>query len=234
MSSGHGGPDGARAGSDPAPRSRSGVAFSSTAMDRMVFFSDAVFAIAITLLVLPLADARLPEAGLTSALVALWPKVFAFVLSFLVIGNYWIAHHNSFDVIVALDGRLLQLNLLFLLCIAFLPFPTAVLGEHGANKPAVVLYASAIVLTGLAKTGTWWYATRHHRLVDPRLDPRFIRSVTWNSLVAPAVFLPSIPVAFVSEQAAEYLWILAFPLGSLMHWLFREARPTPRPDATTA
>lgn len=234
MSSGHGGPDGVRAGRGPAPPSRAGAEFSKTALDRMVFFSDAVFAIAITLLVLPLADARLPQAGLTGALLGLWPKVFAFVLSFLVIGNYWIAHHNSFDVVVALDGRLLQLNLLFLLCIAFLPFPTAVLGEHGGSKPAVVLYAGTIVLTGIAKTGTWCYATHHHRLVDPRLDPRFIRSVTLNSLVAPAIFLPSIPVAFLSEQAAEYVWILAFPLGSLMHWLFREARPTLRPDAETA
>lgn len=185
---------------------------------------DAVFAIAITLLVLPLADARLPDANLTGALLALWPKVFAFALSFLVIGNYWITHHRTFEYIIRSDGRLLQLNLLFLLFIAFLPFPTAVLGEHGDRTASVVLYAGSIVLTGLAKTGAWWYATHRHRLVDPRLDQRFIKSVLLNSLVAPAVFLPSIPVAFVNAQAAEYLWILAFLLGNALSWRFRDLR----------
>src|SRR5437660_9370808 len=99
-------------------------------MDRLMFFSDGVFAIAITLLVLQITVPipGLSEHQLGDALRHLGPKYFGFVLSFLVIGRYWMAHHRVFEYIKRFDMPLVWLNLAFLLLIAFLPFPTAVLG----------------------------------------------------------------------------------------------------------
>src|SRR5690606_41223280 len=121
-------------------------------------WSDSVFAIALTLRALPLADADMLEGDVAGDLVALAPKLLAFALSFAVIGRYWRAHRRAFAHIVRADGTLVGLSLLFLFWIALLPFPTAVLGEHGDTAAAVVLYAATIILTGLSSTALWWYA----------------------------------------------------------------------------
>lgn len=105
----------------------------STGLERLVYFSDAVLAIVITLLVLPIApEVDLPEAGggLARQVWALWPRVLSFVISFLVIGQLWIAHHRMFEVVRRYDQRLLWLNLVTLLTESFMPFPTALLGAH--------------------------------------------------------------------------------------------------------
>ena len=97
-------------------------------LERLVFFSDAVIAIAITLLVVTLA---IPEAteNVGDALLDRWPQMLSYVLSFLVIGVFWMAHHRIFRYVATIDQRLIWLNLLFLMCVAFIPFPTAVLGD---------------------------------------------------------------------------------------------------------
>ena len=101
-------------------------------LDRLIYFSDAVFAIVMTLLVL---EIRVPEvppslaaAEVPTKVLALGPKFFSYVLSFLVIGIYWIAHHQTFRYVQSYDRRLLWLNLIFLLSISFIPFPTGLLG----------------------------------------------------------------------------------------------------------
>lgn len=192
---------------------------SPDSLERLVFFSDAVFAIAITLLVLPLADAKLSQANLTRDLLALWPQLLSFGLSFLVVGNYWLAHQRMFRHVVRTDAVLLWLTLVFLLCIAFLPFPTAVLGSHGDSTPGVVLYAAAMSLTGLTSVATWVYASRGRRLVAADVPERMLRHLSLRGLAVPAAFLPSIAVAFVSPPAAWVLWLLAFPLaGAAARW----------------
>jgi hypothetical protein len=124
----------------------------SWSLERLVFFSDAVFAIAITLLVLPLTEAHTsPTSTWDGSCCACGRSFSASHLSFAVISNYWVAHHRTVRHIV--DARLVWLNLGFLLMIAFLPFPTAVLGEHGDTTPAAVLYAGAMSLTGFASAG---------------------------------------------------------------------------------
>lgn len=185
---------------------------SPSGLERLIFFSDAVFAIAITLLVLPLTDAHLDDEHLTSALLGLWPELLSFALSFMVVGTYWIAHHRMFNHIIRLDTPLLWINLGFLACIAFLPFPTAVLGRHGDTAAAVVLYAAAMSVTGFTSAGLWLYASLRHRLIDPGMDPRSVRHLTLRAFVAPIAFLPSILVAFVSPPVAWALWLVAYPI----------------------
>jgi uncharacterized membrane protein len=123
-------------------------------LERIVFFSDAVIAIAITLLVL---DIRLPELHgdpadeLPRARLGLWPRYGSFLLSFLVVGTYWWGQHRLFRVVRRYDEMLLWLNILFLACIAFIPFASAVLGEHGDQPSAAVFYALVIAATGLVE-----------------------------------------------------------------------------------
>ena len=149
-----------------------------TEMERLSFFSDAVFAIAITLLVL---EIRVPDglspAELTAALGEMWPKFVSYLISFSLIGGYWRAHHRIFHYIKAYDRWLISLNLLFLMCVAFLPFPSSLLGEYGGQLVPVEIYAGSVAATGLSLGGMWWYATRGRRLTDGDLDPRLIRQV---------------------------------------------------------
>jgi uncharacterized membrane protein len=123
-------------------------------LERVVFFSDAVFAIAITLLVI---DLKLPETadmaserGAWLALAATIPRLGGFVISFLVIGAYWVGHHRMFRYITRCDVSLLWRNLLLLMCVAFLPFPTSVFSEHLRGQMPIVLYAGSLGLAGIA------------------------------------------------------------------------------------
>jgi len=183
-------------------------------LDRIVFFSDAVFAIAITILVL---DIRLPDIppGLVSRelpgqILALGPKYLSYVISFLVLAIYWQAHHRVFRPIRGYNKTLLWLNFLFLMTVAFLPFPTSLLGEYGEEQVSVVFYAANAALASLLLTSISWYATSGHRLVDPDLDNEALRQQRVRALAVPAVFLLSIAISFLSVSAARYSWLLLF------------------------
>jgi uncharacterized membrane protein len=121
-------------------------------LERLAFFSDAVFAIAITLLVI---EVRMPElesvtdADLANALLSLTPKFIGFLVSFLVIGRFWIGHHTVFSHLKTCDAKLVWRNLLLLLTIAFMPFPTALLSEYGGNRVAFAVYASWLIAVGV-------------------------------------------------------------------------------------
>ena len=185
------------------------------ALERIVFFSDAVIAIAITLLVI---DIRLPEITgpaaeeLPRALLALWPRYLGFVVSFLVVGSYWFGHHRIFRAVRRYDDLLIWLNLVFLLCIAFIPFASSVLGEHLEERSAALFYALVIVATGLADTAVWLYVAHDRRLVDPDLSARSVRLGTLRALIPPAVFLVSLPLLLLHAYLAIAVWLASFPL----------------------
>ncbi|HEU5016017.1 MAG TPA: TMEM175 family protein [Roseiflexaceae bacterium] len=179
-------------------------------LERLIFFSDAVFAIAVTLLAL---EIRLPDATdldndaqLLAALAALGPKYFSYVISFLVIGSYWLVHHRSFRHIVRYDRRLLMLNLLLLMVVAFLPFPSSVIGESN-SRVATIFYALTMVITGLLSAMIWLHAHRHGRLTDQQLAPPVFRQGLLRSLIPPAIFLISIALAYIDSDLARYSWI---------------------------
>jgi uncharacterized membrane protein len=129
----------------------------SLSLERLVFFSDAVFAIAITLLVLeipvPELHNSMDDAAYWRALVELLPKFFAFVLSFLVIGRFWIGHHRLFSRVTRYSPRLNWPNMLLLMVMAFMPFATAMLGNNlGAFVPSM-FYDLVLLTAGLV----WWW-----------------------------------------------------------------------------
>jgi len=179
-----------------------------------------VFAIAITLLVLPLtAEIELPATGegLARQVWAMWPTVLTFAVSFLVIGQFWIAHHRTFAHIRGHDTGLIWCNLVALLTVAFIPFPAALLGSHTTADDAfpVVFYAASLTLTSAAMTGTWLYAVRR-QLVDGSLSAEARRTVTRRAFATTAVFAASIGAAFLGLLAAVACWLIVLPAVRLV------------------
>jgi uncharacterized membrane protein len=205
---------------------------SGLGLERLIFFSDAVFAIAITLLVLniKLPGNLTPPNTITSdqllqAVVDQTGNILGYAIGFLVLGVYWIVHHHAFQYIKRYDGRLLWINIIFLMFVAFLPFPTSLLGQYGNLPFAVCFYAASVAIAGLMSTLIWLYATYQYRLVDPALDPQVIRYNTIRGLVSVAVFLASIPVAlFIDASYGEFLWLLLFLLRPLLRPLLNARR----------
>jgi len=184
---------------------------SNIALERLVFFSDAIFAIAITLLAL---DIRLPslspnmtDADLFSQLLAIGPKYYSFSISFLSIGLYWLGHHRMFQSIKRYDSVLLLLNLLLLMCIAFIPFPTSVIGDYN-NRTANIFYAFTFSITGLISATIWLYANTNGRLLSAKLDQHSLRFGLFRAFFAPTLFMLSIGVAFWNPSLARILWYL--------------------------
>ena len=176
--------------------------------ERVVAFSDSVFAVAITLLVFQIDIPKLPSGGgsaLDRALDGTIPDVISYFIGFAVIGLFWVGHHRFFDSLRGFDERMLHANLLFLAFIALIPFPTATLGDHPAIVSAVILFALAVAAAGLADSLMLWMALRR-RLLAPAKQAQGARLIA-QSLAAPAVFLASIPVALLDPRVAPYVWL---------------------------
>ncbi len=182
--------------------------------ERIGGLSDGLFAIVLTLLVLQFQVPPIPpsqlEAELWPALVRQWPLLFSYVLSFLVVGLYWVVHHHLFKLIVRYDRTILYLNLLFLLVLSFLPFPTELIGVH-VIRLTWTIYAINFAAVGLLMTALWWYALSH-KLVSDRLDDRTGRLIIGRGLIPPLVFLGSIGVGLFSLTAAYWTPLLIVPL----------------------
>jgi uncharacterized membrane protein len=179
--------------------------------NRIVAFSDGVFAIAITLLVLGLTiPGHLDDPK--QALLDNKGDFLAYAVSFAVLGRYWLAHHRFFSALERFDGRLMVLNLFYLAWIALVPFASEVLGDYGNTTAAVVLYAINMMLVSASFYAQLVYSYRAGLL---RAEAReFERRHNGPiSLVVVGVFAASVPVAFVSPLAAELMWLLTFIVG---------------------
>lgn len=186
-------------------------------IDRLLLFSDAIFAFAITLLAIDIRVPQLPQDQIASQLnnqiYALLPKFISFLLSFFIVGNYWISFHRTFHAIKRYDRGLIYLNLLFLMFIVLLPFPNDLIGKYPANEVTVIIYALFLAATGLSLYLLWVYASRRYRLVNETLHPDFIRRLRVRLLFSPVIFVISIPIAFVYPLASMVCWCFGFPIS---------------------
>jgi uncharacterized membrane protein len=201
---------------------------SSRELDRLIFFSDAVFAIVMTLLIL---DIRVPDVPSDVAaqevpglVFELWPKFFSYVLSFVVIGLYWIAHHQTFRYVRSYNRTLLWLNLAFLLSITFIPFPTNLLGEYGELRFSVIFYAASLGMVRLLLAVVWWYVISGPIRTSAELDRGLARFNFFRGLVVPAIFFLSIGIAFFSPNVAVASWVLLFIVDTVIWRLWRKRR----------
>jgi TMEM175 potassium channel family protein len=133
--------------------------------------------------------------------------IFAYAISFAVIGRFWLIHHRFFGEVTHFDGRLIALNLFYLAWIVLLPFSSQVLGDHGGAEAAVILYA--INLIGVILSGLLMFADAR-RAGLTRTSPEEARAGTRSALVVASVFLVSIPVAVLSPHLAPYCWLALF------------------------
>lgn len=203
-------------------------------LDRLLALSDGVFAIALTLLAveltLPEAAADLHGQALFTTLLGVWPKLLSYVTSFTMIAVFWQAHHRLFLQVRRFDGVLLWLVFLQLSSIAFLPFPTAVVGAHVGDPVAEEFYFGSLLLISLDWSVLRWYATAGHRLVSLELSPHDLRRYLRISLVAPVTLLMIMGLITVGlGQLIEplllgYLLALFYVVFSIHDW--RPSRPT--------
>jgi uncharacterized membrane protein len=170
---------------------------------RLIALSDGLFATVLTLLVL---DLRIPDVlnnnSMTTMAFTKWlgPHLFSYLLTFLVAGTYWLAHHRDFDHVIHFDRSLLAYNLLFLLFIGLLPFSTATIslgGFQGGAYPFYwAIYATNIILAGILLELTWLYAVSHG-LVSAEMTRQQRLHMTLRHIVTPAVFLISVIVEYL-------------------------------------
>jgi len=189
--------------------------------ERLIFFSDAVFAIAITLLVLDLRPAVGPEGQFI--LGPMIPNLIGFGLSFYVVGRYWLAHHALFETVRSYDRRLLGTNLAFLASIAFLPFPTSVVALAKADTGPVMFYAMSVAAVGLLLMLVALAARK-----PALMRPGETRGGTANRLAgmaaSPVVFLAAACLAPYSARDALFLLLALIPAGSLSNRVGRMLR----------
>lgn len=183
---------------------------------RIEALSDGVFAIAMTLLVLEL---RMPEvdsdAGFVQGLLGLAPELASYVLSFLVLGAFWLGLHLQYEAIEAVDRKLAWIAIVLLLLISAVPFTTSLIGRLPDRSAAVVTYGAHLTVTGLVLYLHWWWASGPGELIRQGISRQTVAMRARLIVVGPAAFALGIPVALVSPQAAIvlYLAVLLFYIG---------------------
>lgn len=193
--------------------------------DRVGAFSDAVFAIALTLLVLDLHLPHLHRADGVSdfmhALGNIVPDLIAFAVSFSIIGQHWISHHQFYARLGAVDSRFVGLNVVYLACIALVPFPTSVISQYVDNPMSFTLFAVVLSMVSVMEAVIIAYA-QAARLVRDSWTPEEYRFAVREALVPIVLFLGTIQVAFlISPISTIVLWL---PLSFLLRWLMERMR----------
>ncbi|HEX2717691.1 MAG TPA: TMEM175 family protein [Gemmatimonadaceae bacterium] len=175
---------------------------------RLETFSDGVFAIAITLLVL---EIRVPaahgETALGSALLHLWPSYLGYLISFATIGIMWVNHHTMFEHIRRVNRTFLLINVVFLLVIGFIPFPTAVLAEHlpqpEGRRVATLFYGASFTVMAIVYNLVWRYgAGGDGRLLGAAADLEEARAITRSYTWGPIIYLVATLIALASPIAS--------------------------------
>lgn len=190
-------------------------------LERLILFSDAVFAIAITLLVIEIKIPELHEdvsdAAILHSLKHLIPKFVGFIISFGIIGTYWTIHHRLFGFVINFDKKLLLLNLLFLFFIVLMPFSTGLYGEYAGPelmrkqlKVPMTFYVLNIFFVGLINYFLWSHISNSSKkLCEPTSDPAIFKMARIRSLIVPLVFLLMLTVAYLFRvEAAVYVPLL--------------------------
>jgi uncharacterized membrane protein len=186
--------------------SESPAVTSMMSTSRLEAFSDGVFAIAATLLIL---DVRVAPGDLGARLVHNWPSYVAYAVSFLTIGIIWINHHTVFTQIRRVDRLFLLINVAFLMVVAFIPFPTSLIASQLRGndlEPAALTYGATLTITAALFNILWFYASLGHRLLRTDADPRALSGISRSYLPGPFIYLVATLIALVSPIASVVLF----------------------------
>ena len=192
--------------------------------DRVANFADAIYAIALTLIVVGIEVPTLTDQTSSSELLEklndLLPSIITFFIVFFVVGNYWLAHHRFIGWLRTVDSRLMRIHLVYLSVIAFLPFPAALLGTLDDNAVALAIFALAMATASLLETVMIGHVHRAGLMKEPLSESAY-RWERLSSLVPVGVFLLSVPLAFVSVWLAIAFWFL----NAVLEFVLNRSRP---------
>jgi len=191
-------------------------------VEYVISFSDAVFAFSITFMALSIQLPNFPsgieESELTRRLIqTLLPSIIHYVISFIVVGIYWISYHRIFEHIRSTNITLVSLNLLFLMFIALVGYFTGLLTIYETHRIVVNLFSGIMAAAGFLLSLIWWYATYNRKLVDQTTSDHLIRYYLRRTYVSPLIFLISIGISFISIQAAQYFWVVILPANVIIY-----------------
>jgi uncharacterized membrane protein len=178
-------------------------------LNRFEAFSDGVFAIAMTLLVLEIKTPDLSQATASAAVTALihtGSHILSYITSFLVIGVVWLNHHALFHFLKRVDRITLTINLVLLMCVAFIPYSTALIGEYGKLQPIVMFYGLSLSLTGIAYNILWFYVVRQYLWQHPRTRRQFIFQASVWSIGYPILYSIAAGLSFISTTLSAILY----------------------------
>jgi uncharacterized membrane protein len=191
---------------------------------RLETFADGVMAIAITLLILDVKVPRVAGSSLSHALAEQWPSYLAFVASFLTIGIIWVNHHHMFKLIERTTHAFLMLNVVFLLTICFLPFPTALVAEYVRNPDArslaTAVYGGTMTAIAIMFNVVWRYAGTKHHLLVPGISGEALAKMNRDYLAGPVVYAVTTIVAFIEPYIS-----LAIIVALCVYWLLPGTGP---------
>jgi uncharacterized membrane protein len=179
-------------------------------LSRVISFSDSVFAFAITLMVIIFPFQNLPHGLYFQQLYNLRGTFLAYLVSFYAIGLFWLSHQRYFSYILKCDIGLFVMNLVLLMCIAILPFPTYLLEADAYRPIAAAIYAGVLSLINLLYLLMWWYASSRHRLIAPNLEQDVISNELVRRLLQLSVFVISIGVALLNPFVALAVWCVGW------------------------
>jgi uncharacterized membrane protein len=182
----------------------------SSQLSRVINFSDSVFAFAITLMVIIFPFQNLPPGGFFQQLYSLRGTFLAYLVSFYAVGLFWFAHHRYFRYILKVDYGLFVINLVLLMFIAILPFPTRLLEADAYSSGAAAFYAGLLSLVNALYLLLWWYASSRHRLISPTLEQDVITRELVRRLLHLSVFLISIGLALLNPYVALVVWVVGW------------------------
>jgi uncharacterized membrane protein len=195
--------------------------------DRLEAFSDGVFAVAITVLVVSIAVPEVHAGGLQRALLNQWPSFASYFVSFLIIGIIWVNHHTVFQRIVRVDRTLLFLNLLLLVWVVLIPYPTNLLARYLASggfdaNVAAIAYSVTMFFMAVSFALIWAYAVRTEGLLDKRLDRAAARASVPRFAGGTLIYVITILVAAVNAVACLVLHALL-----ALYYVFDQAAGPP-------
>ncbi len=195
-------------------------------------FSDGVFAIAITLLIL---EVNVPETAfdnLWRGIADQWPSYLAYATSFITIGGIWLAHHGMFRRLQYANKRLMVINLLVLMAVSFLPFPTKLMAEAlnstNAERAAVLFYGGSLLVISVLLGALWGSVTLDRHLLRPEVDEKEINTITLAATPSIGFYVAVIALALVAPRAAVFGFLLIAIVGVL------RVRGDKTPPATTS
>lgn len=180
--------------------------------NRIEALTDGIFATVMTVLVLSLSVPVISTVNLPSELAvdleSLLPNVVSYVISFVVIGVYWVGHHAVFHFVKRTNRQLIWLNMLFLLCVAIIPFSTALIGRYPFQQITTIIYGANLIAAGLSLYVLLWYSNSNNRLVDKQHDRHLLSLARRRILVGPLVYLVAILLSFIDTRISLTLYAI--------------------------